>query len=487
MPQDALAILDQLRSWRAQDAPTHGGHVMSYVYDSGLADLDALAARAMALVQPVNGLDPTMFTSVAHMERDLITFARDLLGGDRTVVGTATSGGTESCLLAVKTARANHRGTDHPSILAPASVHAAFHKAAEYLGLALDLVPVGQDGQADPEAVIARMGPDTALVVLSAPSYPHGALDPIEQVAAAALARGIDCHVDACFGGWILPFWDGLPPWDLSVPGVTSLAADLHKYGYAPKGISVLLTKGAARQHGQYFATTDWPGYPVVNPTLLGSKSAAPLAAAWAITRHLGVSGYAALAESCKRSTAALAACIADIEGLTVVGSPAGPLLAVARDPGAGLGSGIDPHLWADRLAASGWHLQLQPGYRQPDGSWLPRTTHLTITPVTESVLPPLRAALVSCADEVRGVAGVDPQQVLAALGPAGAAGAEDDGVQRVLSAMGVTPGDGSLPKDMAPLLALVEALPREASGKLLIELLAGLVVPLDRDPGPKP
>ncbi len=460
---------------------------MSYVYDSGLAEIDALAAQAMALVQPVNGLDPTMFTSVAHMERELITFARDLLGGDNTVVGTATSGGTESCLLAVKTARANHRGASPPKIVAPASVHAAFHKAAEYLGLHLDLVPVGADGRVDPDAVIARMGQDTALVVLSAPSYPHGALDPIEPVAAAAAARGIDCHIDACFGGWILPFWDGLPPWDLSVPGVTSLAADLHKYGYAPKGISLLLTKGAQRQRGQYFATTDWPGYPVVNPTLLGSKSAAPLAAAWAITRHLGTTGYAALAESCKRSTAALAACINGIEGLAVVGSPTGPLLAVARDPGAGDGSGVDPHLWADRLAAAGWHLQLQPGYRQPDGSWLARTTHLTITPVTESVLPQLCAALVNGADEVRGVAGVDPQQVLAPLGPAGAAGAEPGGAQRVLAAMGVSPGEGALPDDMAPLLALVEALPREASGQLLIELLAGLVAPVDRARDEKP
>lgn len=478
MDHDAQHILETLKALRAQDAPTHGGHVMSYVYDSGRTDLDSLAARAMELVQPVNGLDPTMFGSVAHMERELLTFARELLGGDHTVTGTATSGGTESCLLAVKTARANHRGAGPARILAPTSIHAAFHKAADYFGLALDLVPVGHDGELDPERLIERMGPDTALVVLSAPSYPHGALDPIQQVAAAALERGIDCHVDACFGGWILPFWEGLPPWDLAVPGVTSLSADLHKYGYAPKGISVLLTKNKQRQRGQFFATTNWPGYPVVNPTLLGSKSAAPLAAAWAITKYLGTEGYAALAEPCKRATSVLIEQINGIEGLRVLGRPIGPLLAVVRDPEVDADSGVDPHLWADALAAAGWHVQMQPGYRQPDGSWLERTTHLTITPVTESVLPELCTALERCADSVRGSHSLDSEQVLSALGIDFAGVPEPGALQQVLGALGVSGEHGALPREMAPLLALVEALPRDISAQLLIDLLASLVAP---------
>lgn len=478
MDHDAHKILETLKALRAQDAPTHGGHVMSYVYDSGRTDLDSLAARAMELVQPVNGLDPTMFGSVAHMERELLTFARELLGGDHTVTGTATSGGTESCLLAVKTARANHQGAGPPRLLAPASIHAAFHKAADYFQLPLDLIPVEQDGELDPARLIERMGPDTALVILSAPSYPHGALDPIQQVAAAALERGIDCHVDACFGGWILPFWEGLPPWDLTVPGVTSLSADLHKYGYAPKGISVLLTKNRQRQGGQFFATTNWPGYPVVNPTLLGSKSAAPLAAAWAITKYLGTEGYAALAEPCKRATSVLIEQINGIEGLRVLGCPVGPLLAVIRDPEADADSGVDPHLWADALAAAGWHVQMQPGFRQPDGSWLERTTHLTITPVTEAVLPELCTALERCADSVRGIHPLDSEQVLSALGIDFAGVPEPGALQQVLGALGVSGEHGALPREMAPLLALVEALPRDISAQLLIDLLASLVAP---------
>lgn len=482
-PED---ILQELAALRAADAPTHGGQVLSYVYDSGLEAVDKLAAAAMLAVQPLNGLDPTTFTSIAAMERDVLGFMRTLLGGDGDVVGTVTSGGTESCMLAVKTARENFKGTGTPRLLAPASVHAAFHKAAHYFGLALDLVPVGADGLADATAMAATMGPDTALVVVSAPSYPHAALDPVAAVAAAAQVRGIDCHVDACIGGLVLPFWPGLPSWDLSVPGVTSISADLHKYGYAPKGISVLLTRGRDRQRSQYFAATSWPGYPVVNPTLLGSKSAAPLAAAWAITKLLGTAGFAGLAASCLRSTTALLAAVGQIEGLAVVGNPTGPLFAVAADTSVPAGRRIDPHHWADRLKAHGFTAQLQPAFTQADGSALPRTTHLTITPVTESRLAELIEAMNQAGGEVRGVPGIEPRQLLdsieeplAALLSNGSGAPRDSETARmVLAGLGLA--GGGLPAAMAPVLALVEALPRPVSEWLLTELLAALVEPAE-------
>ncbi len=476
-PQEILARLKELRE---SDAPTHGGRVLSYVYDSGLPELDRLAANAMELVQPVNGLDPTAFTSVAVMEREVIGFARDLLGGDKNVVGTVTSGGTESCLLAVKTARSNYRGAGTPKIIAPATVHAAFHKAAEYFGLELELIPVEADGQVKASALIEKMGPDTALVVLSAPCYPYAAMDPVAEVAAAAAAQGIDCHVDACIGGWILPFWPGLPDWDLRVPGVTSLAADLHKYGYAPKGTSVLLTRGRDRQRAQYFATTRWPGYPVVNSTLLGSKSAAPLAAAWAIINALGAPGFAALADSCRRSTDSLLAHLDSIDGLRVLGKPVGPLFAVAQDDGVPANRRVDPHRWADKLRTHGWYAQLQPAFRQLDGSWMPRTTHVTITPATEPGLTGLSEAMVKAADEVRGEPGVDPGEVLAALGGGALPELDSDTAQGLLAQIGLADGSAGLPEAMAPVMALVEALPREFSGRLLIELMARMVEPRD-------
>jgi sphinganine-1-phosphate aldolase len=480
-------ILARLAELRAADAPTHGGRVLSYVYDPGDDTLDELAAAAIRAMQPVNGLDPTTFTSVAALERELIGFVRELLHGDDDVVGSVTTGGTESCLLAVKTARDVWRRTHPdgglPRIVAPTTVHAAFHKAAHYLDLRLDLVPVDRDGRVDPAAIESRLGEDVALVVVSAPSYPVAALDPVEPVAAACAARGIALHVDACIGGLALPFLLRLPAWDLAVPGVTSISADLHKFGYAPKGVSVLLQRGRDRQRAQFFATTRWPGYPVVNPTVLGSKSAGPLAAAWAIVQALGADGFAALAASCLRSTEALRSAIDGIEGLRVVGDPVGPLLAVAADAAVPADRRVDPHHWADAVRSSGWVLQLQPGLTQDDGVRLPPTTHLTITPVTERGLSELIPALVAGADAVRGVPSVDPAQVLAALPPleALAAGPLDSATAAgILGALGLgAPGADPLPDRQAPLLALIEAVPAELAERLLIELLGRLVEPV--------
>ncbi len=489
---NSAEILQRLRALRDADAPTHGGQVLSYVYDSGRAELDELAAEAIRIMQPVNGLDPTTFPSVAAMERDIVEFARRTLHGDSVsdadaVVGTVTSGGTESCMLAVKAARDAWRaagGVGVPRLLAPVTVHAAFHKAAHYFGLNLDLVPVDGDGVVDANTLILRFAADVALVVVSAPAYPHATLDPVEEVAAAAEIAGIACHVDACIGGWVLPWWDGnLPPWDFAVPGVTSISADLHKFGYAPKGVSVLLHRGRDRQRHQYFATKRWPGYPVVNSTMLGSKSASAMAAGWAIMHRLGEEGFAELAASCRRSTDALVAAVSGIEGLRVIGSPVGPLFAVAVDESVPPERRVDPHHWADRVTGRGWQLQQQPGLSQPGGVRLPHTAHLTITPVTESVLGPLLAALVGAADEVRGTPSVDAAQLMPMLPPLGgeAGPLASEEAFRMLGALGIgsaDPGGTPLPDHLAPLLALIEALPAPLTERLLIELLARLAEP---------
>lgn len=478
MTFDSAGILARLGELRAADAPTHGGRVLSYVYDSGLAELDELSAAAIRAVQPVNGLDPTTFTSVATLERELIGFVRDLLHGDGDVVGTVTTGGTESCLLAVKTARdawltarGLEPGAARPRLVAPVTVHAAFQKAAHYFGLELDPVPVEPDGRVSADAVAGRLGDDVALIVVSAPSYPFAALDPIEAIAALGAGLGIPVHVDACIGGLVLPFWPGLPAWDFALPGVTSVSADLHKFGYAPKGVSVLLQRGRDRQRAQFFATTRWPGYPVVNPTILGSKSAGPLAAAWAIVQALGVEGFRELADSCRRSTEALRAAIDGIEGLRVLGDPVGPLLAVASDEGVPAERRVDPHHWADAVRGLGWVLQLQPGV-----AGMPATTHLTITPVTEAGLGELVPALVAGADDVRGVPHFDATPLLAGL-PDLPAGLDSETAWALLQGFGI--GARGLPSQLAPLLALIELLPPPLAERLLTELIARLAEPL--------
>lgn len=496
-------ILSRLQTLRDADAPTHGGRVLSYVYDSGLAELDELAAEAMRLVQPVNGLDPTAFPSVAAMERDLIGFTRGMLHGDDSVVGTVTSGGTESCLLAVKTARdvwtARQVSDDQtptgslglrPRIIAPSTVHAAFHKAAHYFGLDLDLVPVDENGAVTASDIASRFGPDVALVVISAPCYPLAVIDPVRDVATAAQRHGIPCHVDACIGGFALPWWRDAPEWDFAIPGVTSISADLHKYGYAPKGVSVLLQRDRDRQRLQYFATARWPGYPVVNPTILGSKSVSALAAAWAIVQRLGTDGFAELVASCQRSTERLRAVVDGIAGLRVVGAPCGPLFAVALDDSVPKRQRVDPHHWADRVAELGFTLQMQPGLTQANGLHLPRTTHLTITPVTERMLDELSAALVTAADDVRGRAPANPRLAVQALRLSGALSKPltASRAAALLARFGVGgSGDAAsshassaspLPAKMAPLMALVELLPAAVSERLLIEILARQVAP---------
>lgn len=483
---DSAAVLERLRTYRSHDAPTHGGSVLSYVYDSGLAELDELAAQAAQLALPVNGLDPTTFPSVALMESDLVSFGRTILHGPGAV-GSVTSGGTESCLLAVKAARdrwwartaqgggalgsagAGEAGQPegHPRIVLPSSAHAAFHKAAGYLGLDLDVVPVdpvtGVPVAAD---LVSRLSADTALVVVSAPSYPHGVLDPVAEVAAAASERGIPCHVDACIGGLVLPFWEpaGGPapgPWDFRVPGVSSISADLHKFGYAPKGASLLLFADPELDLLRYFALTDWPGYPVVNPTVLGSRSATSLAAAWAVMTALGPGGYTDLTRRIVTATREVARCVGEIAGLRVLGDPAGPLLAVVTDEAVLEGDRVHPHLWAAAAAERGFVLQGQPALPQADGTLIPRSTHLTITPATASVLPELTGVLRESADAVRG-ARVELPADLPVPDPA------------VLAAGARESGD----LDLTQVLALIEALPRETTAGLLSQFLAAFTAP---------
>lgn len=477
---DILARLDALR---ALDAPAHGGRLLSYVYDSGRPELDELAAAAIRAMQPVNGLDPTTFRSVAVIEREVVDFARGVFHADGDVVGTATSGGTESCLLAVKTARDAWRargGKGRPRLVAPTTVHAAFRKAAALLDLDLDLVSVDPaTGRPVASALASRLASDVALVVVSAPSYPHAAIDPVADVAAAAQAAGVDVHVDACIGGFALAFWpEGAAgaapgPWDFAVPGVTSLSADLHKYGYAPKGVSVLLQRGRDRQRHQWFATSSWPGYPVVNATLLGSKSAAPLAAAWAIIGALGIPGFTELTASMAASTARIVAAMGAIDGLRVVGTPTGPMIAVAADETVAERR-VDPHLWADAMGEHGFVVQLQPASAQPDGTVLPSTAHVTVTPVTERVLGDLLVAARAAADAVRGAPHPDGAALAAQLlgdRPPALDALDSAAAVQLLDAAGLLSPDGL--GALAPVLALVEALPAPLVERLLIELLA--------------
>jgi glutamate/tyrosine decarboxylase-like PLP-dependent enzyme len=467
----------QLLALREHDLPTHGGRTLAYVYDSGRPDVDAVAREAVAAFAGTNGLDPSVFPSVATMERGVVEVAARVLAAPEGYAGTVTSGGTESCLLAVLAARDARPEITRPQLVAPTTVHAAFHKAAHLFGLELTLVDIDPATfRADPAAMAAAVTDRTVLVVVSAPSYAHGVVDPVGPIAAMAAERGIRCHVDACIGGWVLPFLADepargvaadRPAWSFEVPGVTSISADLHKYGYAPKGVSVLLHRSMALRHSQFWATADWPGYGVVNSTLQSTKSAGPLAAAWATTQMLGEQGYAALARQAREGALALAAEVGGIPGLRVVVPPDSSLLAVATD------DSCDPYTVCDELLERGWFAQPQLPFR--DG---PASLHLTISAATTPQLPEFVAALRDsvAAAQAAGPVSVDPGMagLLATLDPATFDEATLGGL---LAAAGLAGEGGTLqlPRRMAPIQALLAACSPGLRGLLLTAVVERL------------
>ena len=349
----AAEVLDELTASRAADMPTRGGVSWQYSYDAGRDELHDLAVSAFTAALETNVLDPTTFPSVVALENDVVGAVGQMLGGDGETAGTFTSGGTESIFLAVKAARDSRPDVERPTMVKPTTAHGAFHKAAHYLGLDIVNVPVdGETFKADPAAMAAAIDDSTVLVVASAVSYAHGVLDPVEAIAAAAAERGTLCHVDACVGGFLLPFLDEpVEPFDLSVPGVTSVSADVHKYGYAPKGASVVLFRDAELRHASYYCASEWTGYAVINAAVQSSRSAGPLAGAWAVLHHLGDGGYREIVRDARQATRRLIEGVEDIDGLTVLGDPIATLGAMKGD------ERTDVFVVFDELRRRGWYL----------------------------------------------------------------------------------------------------------------------------------
>ena len=380
-------VLRRLHERQRGDVPVTGGRTLAYVYDSGLEEADRVGREAVAAYAGSNGLDPTAFPSLLAMENELVGLAARLLDAPPGAVGTVTSGGTESVLLAVQGARDARPDIERPRMVVPDTVHAAFHKAAHYFGVEAVRVPVGEDFRAQPEQMAAAIDDRTVLVVASAPSYAHGVVDPVTPIAAAAAEHGVRCHVDACIGGWVLPWAARLgrpvAPWTFAVDGVTSISVDLHKYAYAPKGTSLLLHRTAELRRPQYFASAAWPGYTMLNSTIQSTKSGGPLAGAWAVVNTIGEDGYLELTRKVLDGVDALVAGIEAIPGLRVVVPPDSTLVAFATDE--------PTHVFTitDAMAAVGWYVQPQLSY----GGHGP-TIHLSLSPATVDHLDEFLTAL---------------------------------------------------------------------------------------------
>jgi glutamate/tyrosine decarboxylase-like PLP-dependent enzyme len=361
--QSSAAILEQLAARKQDDVPWAEGKVFAYIYDAG-DEAKELLHQAYGLYMIENGLDPTSFPSCLELEKDVIGMAVELMNGGDDATGTFTSGGTESILLSLKTARDFYREQrpeiTAPEVLMPTTAHPAFHKACAYFDLKAVTVPVDDDFRANPAAMAAAVTDNTIMLVGSAPSYAHGVVDPIEALGELALKHDILFHVDCCVGGMYLPFAKKLgydiPAYDFSVPGVTQMSLDFHKWGYAIKGASCVLYKQRELRRHQIFAHAQWAGYAVINPGVTSSKSGGPVAACWAILNYLGEEGYLRIVEQTHTASRKIIDAVAAIEGLEVMGEPSTNMFALRA-------TDFDIFPLAEDMKERGWYIQPQFGY----------------------------------------------------------------------------------------------------------------------------
>jgi sphinganine-1-phosphate aldolase len=389
-------VLAWMRQLHQKETPLwQAGQVSGTVYHGG-EEHAAFLSQVYALHTQSNPLHADLFPSTVKFEAEIVAMTAHLLGAtptedpDQQIVGTVTSGGTESILLAMKTyrdwARAE-RGITQPEVIAPVTAHPAFDKAAHLFGMRLVRTPVDSQFRADVEAMRRAITRNTVALVGSAPGYPHGVIDPIEPLAELAQAHRVGLHVDACLGGFILPFIERLgyavPPFDFRVRGVTSMSVDPHKYGYTPKGLSVVLYRGRRLRRYQYFAYTEWPGGLYASPTLPGSRPGALSAAGWAAMVSLGEAGYLEAARRIMETAQAIRKGIETIPELRLMGEPLF-LIAFTSDT-------LNIYEVLDAMARRGWRLV---ALQRPPGIHIAITLHHTQPGVAERFLKHLQEAV---------------------------------------------------------------------------------------------
>jgi glutamate/tyrosine decarboxylase-like PLP-dependent enzyme len=353
-----LAALDEVR---LGDVQWRKGRALGLVFPGG-DDVDEISRRAHAAFFAETPLAPSAFPSLKRMEREVLSMTAHLLGGDEEVAGNVTSGSSESILLVVKAARdwahVHKPRLSRPEMILPQTAHPAFFRAGHYLGVKPVIAPVdGEDLRVDMTHVARLMSERTVLVVGSAPTTPHGVIDPIAELGRLALERGLLCHVDAGLGGFLLPFLrtlgEPIPPFDLHVEGVTSIHVDLDTYGYAAPGTGALLYRNAELRRNQLFAHAGWPGGVYASATLDALRSGGLVASAWAVMHRLGFEGYQEIAREIMEVTRQVRQGIMAIDGLVVLGRPQMSVIAFGSDR-------HDVFELGELLASRGWHLERQ-------------------------------------------------------------------------------------------------------------------------------
>lgn len=381
-------VLTELQHAKIHDVDWHDGRLGLYVHFAGDDILD-VAKDAHRMFFSENALGSSAFPSLRRFEEEIVGWTASLLGCP-TATGTVTSGGTESIFLAMKTARdwacARRGFKGKPVVIAAESAHPAFDKSAHYLGLQVRRVPLSKHYRADPSAMEMVIDDDCFAIVGSAPAFPHGVIDPIKDIGEIASRHGLWFHVDACVGGFLGPFVRrigySVPDFDFTIAAVTSISADLHKYGFTAKGASTLLLREPGLQEFQVFDFDAWPRGHYRSSTFTGTRPGGPIAAAWAVIRYLGIEGYQRIARTTMETRDRLAKGISEIDGLAVVGDPELAVLAYAVN-------GIDIDSLAEAMEDRGWFVTTA---SKPQGIHLGMLTPAH-APVADRYLADLRTA----------------------------------------------------------------------------------------------
>jgi len=387
-------VLKELEQLHQGDTKWSDGRVFSLVYHAGQEHTDFLK-KVYTMYFHENGLNPAAFPSIQKYESEVCSIAAHLLGGGEKAAGSMTSGGTESIMMAIKTHRDWALATKNitaPEVIYPATAHPAFDKAVHYFGVKPIKIKVDADQRVDLNEVKKAITPNTILLVGSSPQYPHGIMDPIAELAALAKQHGIGMHVDACVGGFMLPFLKKLghdvPPFDFSIDGVTSMSADLHKYGFTSKGASVVIFRDKDLRRFQFYVSSDWPGGMFASPSMTGTRPAGSIAAAWATLKAFGEEGYLELYKNLWETTKKFQKGVTDL-GFKVIGKPVGTLFAYQ----APADSGINIYVIADLMEKKGWFV---------DRQMMPDSIHLTVTPAHAPALEKYLADLKEARDHAK-------------------------------------------------------------------------------------
>lgn len=375
---DWIALREQMLAMRVDDADWRTGRTPLHVYFAGEEVLN-VAREAYGMFMSENALAPAAFPSLGQMQQDVLAIAIDLLGGGTRAGGSFTSGGTESIILAVRSAAKwfAHVGrlSSRSHLLIPESAHPAFDKAAELLGLPIRRYPIDASYRGCAARLAEQLDADTMMTVASVPCLPFGTVDPVLEIAEITRKHDIWLHVDACIGGFLAPFakmvGSDLADWDLRVPGVRSLSADLHKYGYTAKGASVVLYADVDDRNRQFFDFDRWPKGRYLTETLTGTRSGGAIAAAWAVIHYLGENGYKELARRVIDTRTRLQRAIASIPGFHLLGVQPLGLLAFSSCQ-------VDIFAVADQMEDKGWYISRV---------GRPPALQMTVTPAHEGVV----------------------------------------------------------------------------------------------------